>query len=148
MYIHTDIFQYSTSQGIMSTSKSPARPELLTGGAISSLNGFNTADLVKSTLALLHNQGVTHVDTARRYPPTSPGQSEQLLGEANVHSGSGFVVDKDSLSWQASAATRSARYTFMFQTIRRLLLEQVGDFVRVCDETGVPEIKPKVYQGE
>ena len=39
----------------------------------------------------LEKVGVDHLDTAARYPPTSPGLSEQLLGEAQAsHS---FLID-------------------------------------------------------
>lgn len=43
---------------------------------------FRTSESVTKLLQNLQELGVTHLDTAARYPLQNPGKSEQLLGEA------------------------------------------------------------------
>ena len=56
------------------------------GGQISRL------DDVLQLLGTFRASGATEIDTAARYPPTSPGASQRLLGEAKVAE-TGFNVD-------------------------------------------------------
>lgn len=51
---------------------------------------FQDADAVKNVLRTLKELGITRLDSGARYPPTNPGRSEELIGEAGE---SGFRVD-------------------------------------------------------
>ena len=52
---------------------------------------YSTKAEVETLLETLKRGNVNHLDTAARYPPTSPGLSEKLLGEANA--GDSMIVD-------------------------------------------------------
>ena len=67
-----------------------APPQFLFGCASVGKN-YSTKEEVEELTRTLHTVGLNHLDTTARYPPTSPGLSEKLLGEAKV--GSSFVVD-------------------------------------------------------
>lgn len=56
---------------------------------------FQTSESVTKLLQTLHELGISHLDTAARYPPFNPGKSEQLLGEALTKeaTNSEFVID-------------------------------------------------------
>src|ERR1035441_4438167 len=66
-------------------------PELIFGTASVGAS-FTTKEAVLSVIEALKKAGIGRVDTAGRYPPTSPGLSQKLLGEARV-AGEGFTVD-------------------------------------------------------
>ena len=53
---------------------------------------FQDAVSVQNLLKCLHDQGITRLDSAARYPPDNPGRSEELIGEARNLSKS-FVID-------------------------------------------------------
>jgi aflatoxin B1 aldehyde reductase len=53
---------------------------------------FVAHDEILSILSKLEAIGIKRIDTAARYPPTSPGASEKLLGAANAAS-LGFLID-------------------------------------------------------
>ena len=53
---------------------------------------ISRADDVSQFLDTLKTLTITEVDTAARYPPTLPGASQRLLGEAKVAE-LGFIVD-------------------------------------------------------
>lgn len=42
---------------------------------------YKTTEQVQELVSVLKKTGVTHLDTAARYPPTAPGESERLMGE-------------------------------------------------------------------
>ena len=65
-------------------------PQLLFGCASVGKN-YATKEEVEELTRSLQSIGLGHLDTAARYPPTSPGLSEKLLGEANA--GASFMVD-------------------------------------------------------
>ncbi|KAI0395383.1 Aldo/keto reductase [Xylariaceae sp. FL0594] len=69
----------------------PSHPQLIFGGA-SLGDAFATADEVSAVLETLKSAGISRVDTAARYPPTSPNASERLLGETGAAS-KGFSID-------------------------------------------------------
>ena len=71
-------------------------PLIIFGGA-SVGNTYNTVEEVSDLLATLQSLGITYIDTAARYPPTNPGASERLLGEANV-ADRGFIIDTKILA--------------------------------------------------
>ena len=56
------------------------------------MTDFQSCEHVKEILQTLKKVGITHLDTAARYPPLNPGRSEQLLGEAADVSND-FVID-------------------------------------------------------
>ncbi|AEO64699.1 uncharacterized protein THITE_2110991 [Thermothielavioides terrestris NRRL 8126] len=53
---------------------------------------FGSREEVSDLLKTLQARGITRLDTAARYPPTDPGASERLLGEAGAPS-RGFTID-------------------------------------------------------
>ena len=65
-------------------------PHLIFGCASVGKN-YATKEEVEELTRTLQSIGLGHLDTAARYPPTSPGLSEKLLGEATV--GASFLVD-------------------------------------------------------
>ncbi|KAI8626982.1 putative oxidoreductase [Xylariaceae sp. FL1651] len=69
-------------------------PEIVFGTAGFGMDktAFQDADSVKSLLKTLQQLGVSRLDTGARYPPLSPGRSEQLIGEARELSRD-FIVD-------------------------------------------------------
>ncbi|KAI9843590.1 MAG: hypothetical protein M1838_002539 [Thelocarpon superellum] len=68
-----------------------AQPVLLFGGASIGAE-FRTATDVRRALETAQRCGIGRIDTAARYPPPAPGQSEKLLGDVDVKR-SGMVVD-------------------------------------------------------
>lgn len=71
-------------------------PRLIFGAATFGMN-FTSTDDVKEVLKYLKDNGITHLDTEGRYPPTSPGRSEELIGEAEAAS-QGFTIDTKILT--------------------------------------------------
>ena len=67
-----------------------SQPQVLFGCA-SVGQSYASREDVERLLSTLQSVGVNHLDTAARYPPTSPGQSEKLLGEAQA--ARSFAVD-------------------------------------------------------
>ena len=57
---------------------------------------YETKESVGELLKELQTRGINHLDTAARYPPTSPGLSEKLLGEARA-SHENFTIDSEIL---------------------------------------------------
>lgn len=70
-------------------------PRLVFGTGVIGMDGmqFQTSDAVKQLLQTLQELGVTHLDTAARYPPFNPGRSEQLIGEALNQTTNPFIID-------------------------------------------------------
>jgi len=71
-------------------------PRLIFGAASFGMN-YSTPEEVQSLLDLLKSHGITHLDTAGRYPPGNPGRSEELIGEVKAVS-QGFTVDTKILA--------------------------------------------------
>ncbi|RDW65583.1 hypothetical protein BP5796_10275 [Coleophoma crateriformis] len=71
--------------------------------------GFNfiTKESVEELLSTVKNNGIKRIDTAGRYPPTSPGASECLLGEAGA-TDLGFQIDTKVLVLATAAGSLSA----------------------------------------
>ncbi|KAK7188969.1 putative aldo/keto reductase [Paraphaeosphaeria sporulosa] len=71
-------------------------PKLIfgTGGLGMAPGSFRDSTSVRPLMSTLKELGITHLDTAARYPPTSPGLAEKLVGEA----ADGFVVDTKVLT--------------------------------------------------
>ena len=65
-------------------------PELIFGCA-SLGKSFTTKEEVEKLGEALQHAHISRIDTAARYPPTSPGTSEKLIGEANL--GETFTID-------------------------------------------------------
>lgn len=70
-------------------------PQLVFGTGVVGMDGmeFQTSESVTRLLQTLQELGITHLDTAARYPPFNPGQSELLLGQALSGTKADFVVD-------------------------------------------------------
>lgn len=71
-------------------------PVLIFGGA-SIGSAYTTPEAVKELLSTLQSLGIRKIDTAARYPPTSPGTSELLLGDAGA-ARQGFTIDTKILA--------------------------------------------------
>ena len=65
-------------------------PEVIFGCA-SFGAAFFTKEEVQQLSQVLKASGIERVDTAARYPPTAPGRSQELLGEAGY--GQDFLID-------------------------------------------------------
>lgn len=70
-------------------------PQLVFGTGVIGMEGmeFQTSESVMKLLHSLEDLGITHLDTAARYPPFDPGKSEQLLEEALNRFTNPFVID-------------------------------------------------------
>ncbi len=72
-------------------------------GCASLGKSFTTKEEVEKLGKALHNAHISRIDTAARYPPTSPGASERLIGEASY--GEKFTIDtKVMVSGDASGS--------------------------------------------
>ena len=70
-------------------------PKAIFGAALLGMS-FDDVASVTQMLDTLKAAGVTHIDTAARYPPLNQGQSERLLGEAQAAL-RGFTIDSKIL---------------------------------------------------
>ena len=70
-------------------------PTSIFGAALLGMS-FDDAEATSRVLDSLVKAGVTHIDTAARYPPLNQGQSERLLGQAHAAS-RGFSIDSKIL---------------------------------------------------
>ena len=66
-------------------------PKIIFGTANFGLD-LTTSSAVTSVLSLLTSLKISELDSAARYPPNKPNESERLLGETNA-AGKGFAVD-------------------------------------------------------
>lgn len=71
-------------------------PKLIFGAASFGMSFVSLED-VQEVLDCLKENNITHLDTAGRYPPTSPGRSEELLGETKA-AAQGFTIDTKILT--------------------------------------------------
>lgn len=101
-------------------------PRLIFGAALFGMNFANRED-VQEVLDYLKENNITHLDTAGRYPPTSPGRSEELIGETDAAS-QGFVIDTKILALgpdQRGGMERSAVEKSIKTSLQRFGVEQV-----------------------
>lgn len=95
---------------------------------------FNTVREVQEVLDFLKRNNITHIDTAGRYPPTSMGRSEELLGEVQAAS-QGFTIDTKILARTetngAGELEQSAIEKSIATSLQRLGVEQVGHYTCV-----------------
>lgn len=61
-------------------------------GGVTLDSSYRTLDAVSELLVILKKHGISHIDSAARYPPTNSGQSEQLLGQTKATT-AGFIID-------------------------------------------------------
>lgn len=83
---------------------------------------------VQDVLDYLKANNITHLDTAGRYPPTSPGRSEELLGETKAVF-QGFTIDTKILTLSLDhhgELERSAVETPINTSLQRMGIEQVN----------------------
>lgn len=71
-------------------------PKLIFGAASFGMN-FVSPEEVQEVLDFLKQNNIIHLDTAGRYPPNSPGRSEELIGETKAAS-QGFTIDTKILT--------------------------------------------------
>ncbi|KAJ8128348.1 hypothetical protein O1611_g5286 [Lasiodiplodia mahajangana] len=133
-----------------------------TGGLGMDMTAFQDADSVKNLLQTIRGLGISHLDTAARYPPLNPGRSEQLLGEAGDLSRD-FVVDTkvytDTRTDGSGELTRAAISKSVDESLQRLrrpkgdpatpLEEQIQGFAEEikaghCKAWGVSNVPPDV----
>lgn len=73
-----------------------AHPQIIFGMASFGFpnSAWQDVGAVSALLQTLRDLGITRLDTAARYPPNNPGQSETLLGEAKeLAGGNAFLID-------------------------------------------------------
>lgn len=80
-------------------------PELIFGCA-SLGKSFTTKEEVQELGEALQVAHISRIDTAARYPPTSPGTSEKLIGEANL--GKRFTIDTKIMVTGAGSGSLTA----------------------------------------
>ena len=97
-------------------------------GAASFGMSFVTLENVQEVLDYLKENNITHLDTAGRYPPTSPGRSEELIGESKAAS-QGFTIDTKILTLSPDhlgELTRPAIEKSLNTSLQRMGVEQVN----------------------
>ena len=102
-------------------------PKLIFGAASFGMN-FVELENVQEVLDYLKENNVTHLDTAGRYPPTSPGRSEELIGETKAAS-QGFTVDTKILTLSPDhlgELERPAIEKSLNTSLQRMGVEQVN----------------------
>ena len=88
---------------------------------------FATKEDVIAILKTLSNTGIGRIDTAGRYPPTVPGLSQKLLGQAGVAQ-TGLVIDTKINVWGDGSDTLTASNidSSVKQSLGDLHLDKVG----------------------
>ncbi|KAK1146787.1 hypothetical protein N8T08_002548 [Aspergillus melleus] len=132
-------------------------PKLIFGVASFGMD-FVSPDEVQEILDFLKQNKIIYIDTAGRYPPTAPGRSEELLGEAKA-ANQGFTIDTKILTQttnQGGHMERSAVERSLEISLRRMGIGQFGvsnfkpdllqKFLATCEAYGY--VKPTVYQGD
>lgn len=102
-------------------------PKLIFGAASFGMNFVNFED-IQEVLDHLKENNITHLDTAGRYPPTSPGRSEELIGETKAAS-QGFTIDTKILTLSPDhlgELERSAVENSLNTSLQRMGVEQVN----------------------
>lgn len=102
-------------------------PKLIFGAASFGMNFVNLEDIQK-VLDYLKENNITHLDTAGRYPPTSPGRSEELIGETKAAL-QGFTIDTKILTLSPDhlgELERSAIEKSLNTSLQRMGVEQVN----------------------
>lgn len=102
-------------------------PKLIFGAASFGMN-FVDLENVQEVLNYLKENNVAHLDTAGRYPPTSPGRSEELIGETKAAS-QGFTIDTKILTLSPDhlgELERSAIEKSLNTSLQRMGVEQVN----------------------
>lgn len=102
-------------------------PALCFGAAFVGLDPATPQALI-SLLSSLTRLSITRIDTARRYPPSSPGKSETLLGEVKA-SEMGFAIDtkiKVPGTGAAGSLTREKILKSVEESLGALDIEKVG----------------------
>ena len=114
----------STSKTVTMASRSI--PQLIFGAA-SFGDAFHDVKDVQAVLDLLQSHNIKHIDTAGRYPPKSPGRSEELLGEVNAAQ-QGFTIDTKILAGSGDGSgelTRDKIEASVAASLRRLGVSKV-----------------------
>ncbi|KAI9038214.1 aldo/keto reductase family protein [Aspergillus affinis] len=102
-------------------------PKLIFGAASFGMN-FVSPEEVQEILNFLKQNSITDIDTAGRYPPTSPGRSEELLGETKAAS-QGFTIDTKILTQTANQGgdmERRAVERSVGTSLERMRIERVN----------------------
>ncbi|RDW59885.1 hypothetical protein BP6252_12972 [Coleophoma cylindrospora] len=88
---------------------------------------FTTKESVEELLSIVKNTGIKRLDTAGRYPPSSPGDSERLLGEAGAND-LGFQIDTKIMVFTTTAGSLSAENiaSSVQRSLERLRLQQLN----------------------
>lgn len=102
-------------------------PKLIFGAASFGMDFVNPED-VQEVLNYLKEKNITHLNTAGRYPPTSPGRSEELVGKTKAVS-QGFTVDTKILMLSpdhCGELKRSAIEKSINTSLQRMGVEQIN----------------------
>ena len=120
-------------------------PTLLLGTSTLGMDGtsFQHTSDIAPLFTALRSGGVTHLDTAARYPPLNPGRSEQLLGEANVSSENLLIDTKIATPTPDGRGelTREAVRKSVEESLNRLKVKKVNVLYahRMDEETSIEE---------
>ena len=109
-----------------------AQPHLIFGCATIG-HTFATESEVSAILNTVKRSGVSRLDTAARYPPTAPGRSEELLGDAQAGA-KGFAIDtkiKVAGTTTDGSLTASAIENSLNNSFKSLRISQVRSLRRV-----------------
>lgn len=104
-------------------------PSTIFGAALLGMS-FNESTTVAQALETLKDCGITHIDTAARYPPMMKGESERLLGEAQAAK-KGFKIDSKILmgpghgELEASAVVKSLAESFQRLGVQHVSCKRV-----------------------
>ena len=97
---------------------------------------FPTKEDVRDVLETLQKAAITRLDTAARYPPTSPGLSEKLLGETHIAQ-HGFLVDTKiacsadpSGSLAEAAIGKSLNQSLLSLDVSKVIVASIRDETR------------------
>lgn len=89
---------------------------------------FVSPEDVQEVIRYLKENDITHVDTAGGYPATSPGRSEELIGETEAAS-YGFTIDTKILTMgsdHSGELENAAIEKSVSTSLQRMGVEQVS----------------------
>ncbi|KAF8208701.1 NADP-dependent oxidoreductase domain-containing protein [Mycena galopus ATCC 62051] len=104
-----------------------APPELIFGAAnVGSV--WTAPDDINTLAQLLRDGGIRRLDTAARYPPTAPGESQRTLG-AHSFGSQGFAIDTKVLAFTADGSgemTPEAIENSVNESLEALRIEKIN----------------------
>jgi aflatoxin B1 aldehyde reductase len=112
-----------------------APPELIFGNANVGYT-WTDADDIDALARQLQAGGIRRLDTAARYPPTKPGESQRLLG-AHAFGAQGFAIDTKILAFTADGSgemTTEAIQKSVTESLEALKIDKVSTDKRTISQ--------------